>query len=173
MFLLPKFSFRENEKQIETWHESVGNVFSFLDRKGPEAAFFAKTQFFINKALEEAAQQPHDIDYQGRWEDAFLYRGYENGKYKFLTGLFLQNIQEIGFSYSSSAHCPEFENKKLGGNWVVVNLQYKNQPCVPDTDIYGNKVIVGVTEPRLYLPDIVCKVLDLEFGYDQERNRYK
>ena len=173
MFLLPKFSVRENGKQVETWHESVGDVFSYLNKIEPEVGFFAKTQISINEALEEAARQPHDIHYQGRWEDDFLYQGYENGKYKFLTGLFLQNIQEIGFTYSSSVHPPEFKNDKLGKNWIVVNLHYRNEPCVPDTDVAGNKVIVGVTEPRLYLPDIVCRVLDLEFGYDQERNRYK
>jgi hypothetical protein len=173
MFLLPKFSVRENGKQVETWHESVGDVFSYLNKIEPEVGFFAKTQISINEALEEAARQPHDIHYQGRWEDAFLYQGYENGKYKFLTGLFLQNIQEIGFTYSSSVHLPEFKNNELGKNWIVVNLHYRNEPCVPDTDVAGNKVIVGVTEPRLYLPDIVCRVLDLEFGYDQERNRYK
>lgn len=171
--LLPKFSIRENGKTIQTHHPILGNLAEHLDEKGFEVCFALKTEELISKGLEEASCQPHDIDYQGTWEDAFLYKGYENGKYRFLTGFFLQNIQELGFLFSSSYHNPTFRNDKIGKNWIVCQLTYRGENCIPEKDRAGNKVVLGVTEPRLYLPAIVQKLLDIEFGYDMERTRYR
>lgn len=171
--LLPKFSFRENGKIYETYHPAVGDIQSHLEQAGPEALFALKTEQMIQDGLKEAASQPHDINYQGIWEDAFLYNGYENGKYRFMTGFFLQNIQERGFLYNSSYHNKNAVNPKLGNNWIVFAMWYNKENCIPEKDIKGDKVVLGVTNPRLYLPDVVIKLLDMEFGYDMERTRHR
>jgi len=109
-----------------------------------------------------------DVDYQGRWEDAFLFKGYENGKHKFLTSFVQESIRRHGFYIETTVHRPQYRQPKLGSNEIIILVYWKNQNCIPDTDKNGKKVRVGITNPRDYLPEIVIKLLDLEFGYDKE-----
>lgn len=139
---------------------------------------FNKLQFhsvnLANASLmqEEAAED----DYQGRWEDAFLFSGFDKGKHSFLTSIIAEVISRHGFIAYTTNHRPWMRpppsptpvKEEAKYNEIIVDLMWKDQHCIPDRTKSGDKVIIGVTEPRLYLPDVVCKLLDLEFGYDKE-----
>lgn len=108
-----------------------------------------------------------EVDYVGRWEDAFLYNGFENGKYRFLTPAILQRITRHGFLIQSSVHTKKNAIPE-GINYIIEKMHWKGISCIPEKDINGNTVNIGYTEPRLYLPDIIQKLFDQEFGYDKE-----
>lgn len=118
--------------------------------------------------FDNAEDDPYrnGVDYHATWEDAFLFQGYENGEKSFLTALVCQNIDAHGFITTTTSHWPEKKNPKLGKNEVIVRLQFKGQECIPSLDIQGKPVIIGKTNPRLYLPREVQKLLDSVFGYD-------
>lgn len=108
-------------------------------------------------------------DYVGTWEDAFLYQGYENGKYSFLTSIICSVIARHGFEVKSLNHgLQHLAKQSLGKNNIICRLGWKNQNCIPSTDLNGDPVVVGVTDPRLYLPKVIQNILDLEFGYTKE-----
>jgi hypothetical protein len=119
------------------------------------------------EALAQEQLHPVEEDYQGTWEDAFLANGYENGKYSFLTHYVILSIRRHGFSVKFNRD-PEFHSSKATQNAFITQLWYNGQNCFPTKDRKGDPVVVGVTDPRLYLPDIVIKLLDLEFGYDKD-----
>lgn len=138
-----------------------------------EAQFISQNKHnLLNKlysALNLCLNIPEEHeDYQGTWEDAFLFSGYENGKFKFLTAFVHESIRRHGFYIETTTHRPQYRMPSLGGNEIIILVNWKGQNCIPDKDINGNRVRVGITDPRLYLPDIVIKLLDLEFGYDKE-----
>lgn len=108
-----------------------------------------------------------DEDYEGKWEDAFLFTGFENGKYSFLTPMIVETLKRHGFDIEVS-HQKDLTELCKNRNVIITKFSWKGENCIPDRDRKGSPVIVGVTEPRLYLPDIVVKLLDLEYGYDKE-----
>ncbi len=121
----------------------------------------------LNTAFLTEELPDKDIDYVGRWEDAFLYNGFENGKYRFLTPAILQRITRHGFLIKCNYH----DKKNLvskNTNYIIEEMHWKGISCIPEKDINGNTVNVGYTDPRLYLPDIIQKLFDEEFGYDKE-----
>jgi len=103
-------------------------------------------------------------DYIASWEDAFLFQGFDNGKYGFLTTQIMYHIDKYGFVSTATYHWPEKKNPKLGSNEIIVRLQYKGEDCIGDVDKKGEKIILGVTEPRSYLPNEVIMLFDTEFG---------
>jgi len=124
---------------------------------------------FVQKteALAKENLHPMEEDYQGTWEDAFLANGYENGKYSFLTHYVILSIRRHGFAVKYNRD-PEFFSSKAAQNAFIKEMWYKEQNCFPEKDRKGDPVIVGITDPRLYLPDVIIKLLDLEFGYDRD-----
>lgn len=114
--------------------------------------------------MDENQQQ----DYVGRWEDAFLFAGYENGKHSFLTSIIANIIERHGFTALTTCHYAQYAQPSIGGNEIIVFLHWKEENVIPPTDKNGNQVRVGITDPRLYLPRVVQSLLDLEFGYDKE-----
>lgn len=128
---------------------------------------------FFSKRDKILLECPEDLekDYVGKWEDAFLKNGYEFGKHSFLTNFVIMAIRRHGFvvKYNRDPEItPSDYDKNI--NAYITGLFWKEQTCIPDKDIKGNPVLLGVTDPRLYLPDVVIKLLDLEFGYDKELN---
>lgn len=110
-----------------------------------------------------------DDDYVGTWEDAFLFNGYENGKYSFLTSIICSIIARHGFDVKNLSHgLQHLANPSLGNNNIICRLGWKGESCIPSTDINGDTVVLGLTDPRLYLPKVVQDILDLEFGYTKE-----
>lgn len=109
-----------------------------------------------------------DEDYQGAWEDAFLFSGYENGKFGFLTGFVALSIKRHGFKVYTSATPDQLAFGLPSENVVIRRLVFNDQECIPDTDVSGNPVIIGVTDPRTYLPKEIQIILDDEFGYDRD-----
>ena len=107
-------------------------------------------------------------DYHGTWEDSFLFQGYENGKHGFLTSLIANIIGRHGFVAYTTNHKPQYRCPNLGKNDIIIALGWHGKNVIPEKDKNNNPVIVGVTEPRLYLPDVVTNLMDLEFGYDKE-----
>ena len=107
-------------------------------------------------------------DYYGTWEDSFLFKGYENGKYGFLTSSVANIIGRHGFVAHTTNHRPQYKCPNLGKNDVIIALGWAGENVIPERDKKGNPVVVGVTDPRLYLPDVVTNLMDLEFGYDKE-----
>jgi hypothetical protein len=103
-------------------------------------------------------------DFRASWEEAFLFRGFDNGKAAFLTSSVMYQIDRHGFVSTATFHWPEKRNPALGNNEIIVRLQYKDQECIPENDKFGRKVIQGLTNPRDYLPSIVIKLLDEDFG---------
>jgi len=103
-------------------------------------------------------------DYVANWEEAFLFHGFTNGEYSFLTTQIMHHIDKYGFVSTATYHWPEKRNPKLGNNEIIVRLQYKGQECITDVDKKGDKIIIGATEPRSYLPDEVIRLFDAEFG---------
>ncbi len=114
--------------------------------------------------MEENQQE----DYVGRWEDAFLFSGYENGKHSLLTSIIANTIERHGFTALTTCHYAQYAQPSIGGNDIIVFLHWKGENVMPSTDKNGNQVRIGITDPRLYLPKIVQDLLDLEFGYDKE-----
>lgn len=108
-----------------------------------------------------------DEDYEGRWEDAFLFSGFENGKYSFLTPMIAETLKRHGFDIETS-HQRNLQELINPRNVIITKFHWKGKTCISEKDKKGDPVIVGLTEPRLYLPDIVIKLLDLEYGYDKE-----
>ena len=108
-------------------------------------------------------------DYVGLWEDAFLFTGFEGGKYSFLTNCIAGIIARHGFDVQTIDDTfPEYAQPQIGSNNVICRVIWNGQSCIPDNDVKGEKVRVGITEPRLYLPEVVIKLLDDEFGYEKE-----
>lgn len=107
-----------------------------------------------------------DEDYVGTWEDAFLFDGYENGKYGFLTNAVSSVIARHGFEIRNLSHNVSISNGVK--NNIICELKWKGQNCIPDRDLNGNPVVLGKTYPRLFLPKVIQDILDLEFGYDKE-----
>lgn len=108
-------------------------------------------------------------DYVGTWEDAFLFTGYESGKYSFLTNIVCSVIARHGFDVKNMSHGMQHLAKpSIGNNNIICLLGWKGQNCIPDKDVKGDPVVIGVTDPRLYLPQPIQSILDLEFGYTKE-----
>jgi len=103
-------------------------------------------------------------DFHATWEEAFLFQGFDNGKAAFLTSSVMYQIDRHGFVSTATFHWPEKRNPSLGNNEIIVRLQYKGEDCIPEKDVRGNKVIQGLTNPREYLPNVIIKILDEEFG---------
>jgi hypothetical protein len=147
------------QKTVEKQHKFLGHYFVpyFLP-------FFHSASDFTDK-INSVPQI--EEDYVGRWEDAFLATGYENGKYSFLTNFVIMSIKRHGFvtRYNRDPSVIDTGDQR---NAYITELYFKEQSCIPDRDKKGDPVIVGYTDPRLYLPDVIIKLLDLEFGYDKE-----
>jgi len=103
-------------------------------------------------------------DFRASWEEAFLFQGFGNGKAAFLTTSVMYQIDRHGFISTATFHWPEKRNPSLGNNEIIIRLQFNGQDCIPENDKFGKKVIQGLTNPRDYLPDIVIKILDEEYG---------
>ena len=76
----------------------------------------------------------------------------------------MYQIDRHGFVSTATFHWPEKKNSYLGNNEIIVRLQYKGEDCIPEYDKFGKKVVQGLTNPRYYLPKVVVKILDEEFG---------
>lgn len=116
--------------------------------------------------IETADTDPYrnGEDFHATWEEAFLFRGFDNGKASFLTSSVMYQIDRHGFVSTATFHWPEKRNASLGKNEIIVRLQYKGEECIPEIDKFGKRVVIGVTNPRYYLPDVVIKILDEEFN---------
>lgn len=162
MFFIPQFS--------KDYIEGFGATATELNQNhiwNPQSKFFRNA---INLAAYGAydVNVTEDDDYVGTWEDSFLFTGYENGKYGFLTSCVANIIGRHDFEVYTTNHFPQYRQPSVGANEIVVGLNWKGQGCIPNTDYNGNTVRVGITDPRLYLPKVVQNLLDLEFGYDKE-----
>lgn len=123
----------------------------------------------IMLAGEATLAQPLEEDYRGCWEDAFLLNGYENGKHSFLTGFVAMSIKRHGFKVSTEAHKDaRIIDHVDGRNIIITGLLYNGENCIPDKTTSGDPVILGVTDPRAYLPREIQVILDDEFGYDRD-----
>jgi len=109
---------------------------------------------------------PEEDDYVGCWEDAFLYKGFEKGKYNFLTSAIAQTVQRHGFR--CVCDYPPNLSFWVKKNDIIKELWFSGKNVIPDTTVDGNKVAIGYTHPRKYLPPIVQKIFDDEFGYDKD-----
>ena len=105
-------------------------------------------------------KQEEGEDYRAEWEDAFLLSGFENGKYSFLTAFVALSIKRHGFTTATQ--------RNPDANAVITHLHFKGENVIPDKDAAGNPVIIGVTDPRTYLPKEIQIILDDEFGYDRD-----
>lgn len=103
-------------------------------------------------------------DFLATWEEAFLFQGFNNGQASFLTSSVMYQIDRHGFVSTATFHWPEKKNPYLGNNEIILRLQYKGEDCIPEYDKFGKKVVQGLTNPRYYLPKVVVKILDEEFG---------
>jgi hypothetical protein len=148
----------------------------FLESKQEFTDLFIKNNFngLMKSALNMFAvaqtctlEKFPDVDYEGHWEDAFLFSGFEKGRYSFLTPMIAETLKRHGFDIETS-HQKKLSELIEDRNVVITKFFWKGKTCIPDTDIKGDPVIIGVSEPRLYLPDVVIKLLDLEYGYDKE-----
>lgn len=123
-------------------------------------------------ASMEVTNSENQVDnYVGVWEDAFLFDGFENGKYKFLSPAILQCMHRHALFGMGSWHIAFSEAYLVENserNDVILELYWKGKSIIPDTDIRGNKVQIGVTNPRYYLPAEVISLFDKEFGYDDD-----
>ena len=149
---------------------------AFLESKQEFADIFIKNNFqsILKSGLNMFAvaqtctiDKVPDEDYEGHWEDAFLFTGFENGKYSFLTPMIVETLKRHGFDIEVS-HQKNLGELVSNRNVIITKFYWKGTNCIPDKDKKGDPVIIGVSEPRLYLPDIVIKLLDLEYGYDKE-----
>jgi len=149
-----------SEIQQTSYSSEQGNLRHFLDFSYIGAGL-------LSLPKEERFREQED--YVGRWEDAFLFTGFENGKYDFLTVCISGIIARHGFHVQtiSNGHS-QYAQPEIGGNDVIIRLFWKGQNCIPSLDAKGDRVRIGITEPRLYLPDVIIKLLDDEFGYDKE-----
>ena len=128
---------------------------------------FGQAQHVVDTGVIETAETDpyrNGEDYVATWEEAFLFQGYSNGKMSFLTSSVMFQIDRHGFISTATFHWPEKKNPSLGNNEIIVRLQYQDQECIPEKDKFGQDVIIGFTNPRYYLPDVVVKILDEEFG---------
>ena len=146
-----------------------------------KASGFFQQSFFQNKVLANVVnitnaavrygslmEENQQQDYVGKWEDAFLFAGYENGKHSLLTSVIANIIERHGFTALTTCHYSQYAQPSIGKNDIIVFLHWKGENVIPSTDKNGNQVRIGITDPRLYLPRIVQDLLDLEFGYDKE-----
>mgnify|MGYP005989659239 CR=1 FL=1 len=142
---------------------------------------FYEQSFFQNKVLANVVNitnaaacygslmdENQQQDYVGKWEDAFLFSGYENGKHSLLTSIIANAIERHGFTALTTCHYSQYRQPSIGENDIIVFLHWKGENVIPSTDKNGNQVRIGITDPRLYLPKVVQSLLDLEFGYDKE-----
>jgi hypothetical protein len=157
--LIQKFGnkpFLESKQQFT--EDFIKNNFSSLLKSGLNMFAVAATC---------TTEKTPDEDYEGKWEDAFLFSGFENGKYSFLTPMIVETLKRHGFDIEVS-HQKKLTELVSDRNVIITKFLWKGKTCIPEKDIKGDYVILGVTEPRLYLPDVVIKLLDLEYGYDKE-----
>lgn len=125
----------------------------------------------VSNELEQVRSSGHlseENDYVGIWEDAFIFKGFENGEHKFLTSAISNIMGRHGFVVLTTAHKSAYRRPDIGNNEVIISLKWRGRECIPDRDVGGDPVIVGISDPRLYLPRIVQDLFDLEFGYDTE-----
>lgn len=162
---------------IDHQYDKVGWV-KQLEMTGDEAVEFFRPTFNwlignVNNWAEngifdkeKASSDPfrNGEDYVANWEEAFLFHGFTNGEYSFLTTHIMHHIDKYGFVSTATYHWPEKRNPKYGNNEIIVRLQLRGQECITDVDKKGDKIIQGVTNPRDYLPDEVVRLFDEEFG---------
>lgn len=123
---------------------------------------------FRTLGWQDKAMKPgEELDYVGCWEDAFLYAGFENGKYNFLTSAIAQTVQRHGIHIECDYPEIWFWQKREK-NDIIVSLKIYGKETIPEKTIHGEKVVKGITPPREYLPDVVQKLFDAEFGYDKD-----
>ena len=137
---------------LPTFNWLIGNLGNWVDAK------------VFDEAQAKSDPYRNGEDYVASWEEAFLFAGFSGGKYSFLTTQIMHHIDKYGFISTATYHWPEKKNPKLGGNEIIVRLQYKGQECITDVDKKGDKIIQGLTNPREYLPDEVIRILDQDFG---------
>ena len=129
---------------------------------------FAREYINIVLAGEAISAEPQQENYGATWEEAFLFDGYENGKFFFLTGFVALSIKRHGFKVYTEAHLNTRFLQKPIRNIIITRLVYEEQDCIPDRDAKGNPVVLGITNPRDYLPKKIQQILDDEFGYDRD-----
>ena len=87
--LIQKFGnqlFLESKQQFA--NDFIANNFQNILKSGLNMFAVAQTC---------TADKIPDEDYEGKWEDAFLFTGFENGKYSFLTPMIVETLKRHGF----------------------------------------------------------------------------
>ena len=76
--------------------------------------------------LENGTKEEND--YVGEWEDAFLFTGYENGKYSFLTNIICSVIARHGFEVKNLSHgMGHLARRSIGNNNIICRLACQKQ----------------------------------------------